>query len=125
MGPVGDGPTNNNNRTGSSMRYRMTIISLMSIFGLAGVGLNTAHAICRPDDTECPPPRPAPERTCYDPYPAVADLFTVQCMAADGSRCADTIGTALCHELNAEAYGEGVMNQEAFNWLEHNGKCAI
>jgi hypothetical protein len=107
------------------MRYRMTILSLMSTFALAGVGLNTAHAICLPDDTECPPPRPPPKRTCSDPAPAVADLFTVQCRAADGSRCANTIDTNLCHELNEEAHGEGVINDEAFNWLQSTGKCAI
>lgn len=107
------------------MQYRMTIISLMSVFALTGVGLNTAHAICLPDDTECPPPRPPPPRKCSDPAPFVADLFTVQCKAADGSRCANTIDTNLCHELNDEAYGEGIIDSDAYSWLQQVGKCAI
>src|SRR5437867_6720526 len=90
-----DGATaDNDNRTGSSMQSRMNIISQVSIFGLAGVGLHTAHAICLPDDTECPPSRNPPPRSCSDPAPYPADTFTVQCMAADGSRCANTITLA-------------------------------
>jgi|GEM_PF-5072207 len=107
------------------MRHRMTIISLISSFALAALGLNTAHAICMPDDTQCPPSRPPPKRTCADPAPTVADQFTVQCKAADGSRCASTIDTNLCHELNEEAFGEGVIDSGAFTWLQNNGKCAI
>jgi len=53
------------------MRYRIPIISPMSIFGLAEVGLNTAHAVCRPDDTECRSPRNPPPHSCYsDAYRA-------------------------------------------------------
>jgi hypothetical protein len=107
------------------MRYRMTIISLMSILGLAGVRINTAHAICMPSDPDCPPPRPPPARTCADSPPLVADLFTVQCKAADNSRCGDNITTGLCHDLNVEVFGANAINLQAFNWLEANGKCAI
>src|SRR5439155_4661948 len=62
---------------------------------------------------------------CGGPYPVPADSFSVQCMAGDGSRCAASIDINVCHELNDEAYGAGVLDSNAYNWLLQNGKCAI
>jgi len=119
---------------------RYSIVFMVVVLGLRA----QAYAFCQPgDERTCfanggqgiqvcgdnaqygPCSSYIPPRTCSDPFPVPADAFTVQCMAADGSRCASTITLDQCPELNSEAYDAGALDIDAYNWLQQNGKCAI
>ncbi len=50
----------------------------------------------------------------------------VECLAgANSSRCGGGLPPALCRENNLRALNNGLLSQDAYDWLEANGYCAV
>lgn len=56
--------------------------------------------------------------------PALQD--EVECLAsANSSRCGNGLSRSLCTENNNRALNNGLVTQDAYDWLQDNGFCAV
>ena len=63
---------------------------------------------------------------CPVALPIPADAADVACKAdANGGRCGGGLSYALCKENNDRALARGLITQDAYNWLQSNGFCAV
>ena len=52
--------------------------------------------------------------------------WEVECKAeTNSSRCGNGLSHELCQENNSRALRNGLLTQDAYNWLQTNGFCAV